>query len=344
MAKYDDEFNASLDLDSLVIVSENACAGMDEAVEFKVPLTVDDVVEFEASPYAATEASWHLSFSEDLHNAERFNQLAVNSLPYYQHNVCTQSAFCKYTKAYSMAAVNSFKTGQILLKRCLGFLRKIEKKRNLTTQMSMQTVPAPPYQHQQAKSGFQNKSTFGHMLAERNRRIKLRQHFSNLCSFLPQNSKKDNYSILANTINNLKELKLRVAKLEQENQILQELVFPNNEERSRGFESTDQPYYLKDEFIYRSNEVTLEQCKDVPSQVNMKVTVQKDQYSCPTSLLIKQLDLMKRKQLEVLSIQTHTEPFQFYSNILLRPNGEAWNVSQWQNFGITVRVSLMGMA
>ncbi|GLJ23317.1 hypothetical protein SUGI_0441160 [Cryptomeria japonica] len=76
MAKYHDEFNASLDLDSLVIVSENACTGMDDAVEFKVPLTVDDVVEFEASPYAATEASWRLSFSGDLHNAERFNQLA----------------------------------------------------------------------------------------------------------------------------------------------------------------------------------------------------------------------------------------------------------------------------
>ncbi|GLJ23318.1 hypothetical protein SUGI_0441170 [Cryptomeria japonica] len=207
--------------------------------------------------------------------------------------------------------------------------------------MSMQTVPAPPYQHQQAKSGFRNKSTFDHMLAERNRRIKLRQHFSDLCSFLPQISKKDKHSILANTTNYLKELKLRVAELEQENQILQELVFPNQEEGSRGFESADQPYDLKDTFIYRSNEVTLEKCKEIPCQVNMKVSLQKDQYSWPTSLLIKQLDLMKRKQLEVLSFQTHTEPFQFCSSILLRPDGEAWNVSQWQNFGTTVRESLL---
>ncbi|GLJ23385.1 hypothetical protein SUGI_0442460 [Cryptomeria japonica] len=341
MATFFDGFNPSFDLDCPVISGENACSVMDEMLDFEASLYVEGMLAFKVPPYASTETSWHSNSSENLQSAEGFNQLAVNSLPCSQRSVRAQSAFCKYINANQTPAVDFFKSGQILHKRCLGVLRKIEKKRKLTRQISMQTAPPPPPQLKQSKSGFQNKSAFDHMQAERNRRVKLKQHFSNLCSLVPKITKKDKLSILANTTSYLQELKLRVDELEQQNQILQESVSTNKEEGSRGFESTEQSCNSDNRVIYSSDEVTLEQWKKNPCQVNMKIIIQKDKVLCPASLLIKQLDLLRSKQMEVLSIQSQTQPFQFLSEILLRPNGEAWDVSKWQNLATTIREFLL---
>ncbi|GLJ23386.1 hypothetical protein SUGI_0442470 [Cryptomeria japonica] len=341
MATFFDGFNPSFDLDCPAISSENACSVMDEMLDFEASLYVEDMPAFKVPPYASTETSWHSNSSDDLQSAEGFNQSAVDSLPCSQ-SMCTQTAFCKYIKANQTPAVDFFKSGQLFHKRCLGVLRKIEKKRKLTRQISMQTAPPPPLpQLKQSKSAIQNKSAIDHMLAERNRRVKLRQHFANLCSLVPKITKNDKHSILANTTSYLQELKLRVAELEQQNQILQESVSTNKEEGSRRFKSTEQSYNSDNRVIYRSDEVTLEQWKENPWKVNLKIIIKKDKVFCPASLLIKQLDLLRSKQLEVLSIQSQTEPFQFRSEILLRPNGEAWDVSKWQNFATTIRESLL---
>ncbi|GLJ23384.1 hypothetical protein SUGI_0442430 [Cryptomeria japonica] len=333
MATFNDGFNASFDLDCPVISCENSCSVMEEMLAFEAPLCVEDVLAF--------ETSWHSNSSEDLQSAEGFNQLAVNSLLCSQ-SVYAQTAFCKYIKANPAPDVDSFKSGQILHKRCLGVLRKIDKKRKLTMQISMQTTPPPPPpQLKQSKSGFQKKSAFNHMLAERNRRVKLREYFANLCFLVPKITKKDKHSILANTTSYLQELKLRVDELEQQNQILQEPASTHKEEGSKWFESTEQSYNSDNRVIYSSDEVTLEQWKKSPCQVNMKIILQKDKVLCPASLLIKLLDLSRSKQMEVLSMQSQTHPFQFRSDILLRPNGEAWDVSKWQNFATTIRESLL---
>ncbi|GLJ23382.1 hypothetical protein SUGI_0442390 [Cryptomeria japonica] len=240
MATFFDGFNPSFDLDCPVIGSENACSVMEEMLDFETSLYVEGVLAFKVPPYSSTETSWHSNSSEDLQSAEGFNQLVVHSLPYSQ-SVCAQTAFCKYNKANPVPVVDIFKRGQILHNRCLDVLRKIEKKQKLTRQISMQTAapPPPPHQVQQSKSGFQNKSVFDHMLAERNRRVKLRQHFSNLRSLMPTITKKDKHSILANTTSYLQELKLCVAELEHQNQILQESVSSNKEDGSKGFESME---------------------------------------------------------------------------------------------------------
>ncbi|XP_057813560.2 uncharacterized protein LOC131027493 isoform X2 [Cryptomeria japonica] len=324
MATFNVGFNPSFDLDCPVISSENACSVMDEKLDFEVPPYVEDVLAFEVPPYASTETSWHSNSSEDLQSAEEFNQLAVHSLLCSQR-LCAQTAFYKYSKAYPAPAVDFFKSGQILHKRCLVVLRKIEEERKLTRQISMQTPPPPP-QLKQLKSGFPRESAFNHMVAERNRIVKLREYFANLSSLLPKITK---------------ELKLRVAELEQQNQILQESASRHKEEGSKWFESTEKSCNSDIRVIYSSDEVTLEQWKKSPCQVNMKIIIQKDKILCPASLLIKQLDLLKSKQMEVLSMQSQTEPFQFRSDILLRPNGEVWDVSNWQNFATKIRESLL---
>ncbi|GLJ23381.1 hypothetical protein SUGI_0442380 [Cryptomeria japonica] len=256
MATFNVGFNPSFDLDCPVISSENACSLMDEKLDFEVPPYVEDVVAFEVPPYASTETSWHSNSSEDLQSAEEFNQLAVHSLLCSQ-SLCAQTAFCKYIKAYPAPAVDFFKRGQILHKRCLGVLRKIEEERKLTRQISMQTPPPPP-QLKQLKSRFQGESAFNHMVAERNRRVKMREYFANLSSLLPKTTKKDKYSILANTTSYLQELKLRVPELEQQNQILQESASRQKEEGSKWFESTEKSCNSDIRVIYSSDEVTLE--------------------------------------------------------------------------------------
>ena len=73
-----------------------------------------------------------------------------------------------------------------LMKRSFKFLRKIDEKRREAQRLSQ----AANTEEQLAfNASLQNKAAFHHMIAERNRKIKLKQHFSLLHSLLPHNSK-----------------------------------------------------------------------------------------------------------------------------------------------------------
>ncbi|XP_059074697.1 transcription factor bHLH93 isoform X2 [Cryptomeria japonica] len=144
--------------------------------------------------------------------------------------LCAHSAFAAYVKAGPIAAFESSTGGHILHKRCFRFLISIQEKKGRAAQISGLNASASDYnnQHQKARTD----SAFEHLIAERNRRTRLKVHFSNLYSLLPKKSKRDKYSILANTTSYLKELKLRVIQLEQQNQNLLKLVsksFPKAE-------------------------------------------------------------------------------------------------------------------
>ncbi|GLJ23389.1 hypothetical protein SUGI_0442510 [Cryptomeria japonica] len=299
---------------------------------------MEDVQYGLATVYDASESSWNSSSSENLLTLEGFDQQSVNSWPDFEHSVFAQTAFMAYRKTDSNAPVDPFKSCQTLHKRCFNLLCKIDEKMKLERQISRPIAPAPSVSVPQKK-----RSAAEHMIAERGRRIRFKQHFSNLYSLLPRNSKNSRNSILANTTTYVKELKLRVAELEHHNRILQASVPSNisiNDKACSGFESHKQSISSESTIIYSSNEVTLEQCKKIPCLVNIKTTMQIDLITCPTSVLMKQLERLKREQVEILSIDSSTKPFQFRSNILVKPKGHAWNISMWQNLGNIVRESL----
>ncbi|KAH9303160.1 hypothetical protein KI387_014743 [Taxus chinensis] len=334
MGSYHDGFSTSLELysrmDSPVVINQHLCGN--GAYE----MSIIDEVEFELPPYSSAETSWYSSSSEDLNTVKGFCQQSVNSSLENMIPGPRRSAFTTYMKADSNAAVNSFNSGQIQYKKCFSLLRKIEEERKLESQRSRVTVPAATADKinnsQQPKSGFQNKSAFEHMLAERNRRVKLKQHFSNLLSLLPRNSKRDKHSILANTTTYLTQLKLRVAELEERNQNLEESIptnMSNQDQGSSGFESHEHNGTV----LYHSDKITVEQCEDIPCQVNIRLSVQENLVSNTTDLLIRVLERLRAEHFEVLSIRSHTQTPTFHATILVTPKGLAWVKSKWQAFG-----------
>ncbi|XP_057841467.1 uncharacterized protein LOC131051112 [Cryptomeria japonica] len=291
---------------------------------------VDDM-QYEFPPlHDISQYTQNLNSSEDLLTVE-----SVNSRSNPQHSGHAQSAFITYRKSSSDGDRGSFKTGQTLHKRCFALLNKIHDKRKLARQISSSSAP-PQAQvlHKKKK-----RSAAEHMIAERGRRIRSKQHFSNLQSLLPISLKNNRNAsrnfILASITSYLKELKLRVAQLEQQNQISQASM-PTN----ISVESHEQSFNPESTVIYRSNEVTLEQCKENPCLVNIKTTMQSDQLACPTSVLMKQLEQLRREEVEIHSIHSNTEPFQFRSNILVTPKEQTWNIYMWQNLGNKVRETL----
>ena len=95
-----------------------------------------------------------------------------------------QSAFRPYFRSTPSLYVKSGRHN--LMKRSFKFLRKIDEKRREAQRLSQ----AANTEEQLAfNASLQNKAAFHHMIAERNRRIKLKQHFSLLHSLLPHNSK-----------------------------------------------------------------------------------------------------------------------------------------------------------
>ncbi|GLJ23401.1 hypothetical protein SUGI_0442810 [Cryptomeria japonica] len=165
---------------------------------------------------------------------DRFDQQFGNSLqnkmwaPQY-------SAFTAYINAHSNTAADSFVSSRTLHKRCFRFLRIMDEDRKLEIQGSRLTA---------SSQELNAKKKNHHLIAERNRRLKINEHFQNLYSLLPKNSKKDKHSILANTTSYLRELKLRVCELEQQSESVEESItrnFTNSEGGSVGFESHDKP-------------------------------------------------------------------------------------------------------
>ncbi|GLJ23406.1 hypothetical protein SUGI_0442900 [Cryptomeria japonica] len=272
---------------------------------------------------------------------DRFDQQFGNSLqngmwaPQY-------SAFNAYIDAHSNTAVDSLVSSQTLHKRCFRFLRKIDEDRKLEIQRSclpQESLMAPS----NTRKKNQAKTAFHHMIAERNRRVKLTQHFNNLYSLLPRSCKKDKHSILSNTTSYLRELKLRVCELEQQSESVEESIqrnFRNTEGGNGGFESHDKPFFNSESsLLYRSDDVILEQCEDFPCQVKIIINVQRRIVSCPPSLLIKVIELLRAEQLEILSF-SHINGFRFQAIFIVLPKGEDWDISQWQSFGSLVSGTL----
>ncbi|GLJ23392.1 hypothetical protein SUGI_0442570 [Cryptomeria japonica] len=102
------------------------------------------------------------------------------------------SAFSAYIKPQSKAASDSSASCENLHKRCFRFLRKIDEDRKVEVKRSSRSASAVARNNNQklkAKKKDQSKSAFKHMIAERNRRVKLKEHFENLYDLLPRNCK-----------------------------------------------------------------------------------------------------------------------------------------------------------
>ncbi|XP_057813520.2 uncharacterized protein LOC131027459 [Cryptomeria japonica] len=311
-------------------------------------MDVMEEVQFKLPPLTPTENSWYSNSSEEYSYTDGFyeilHQCSVNSSslnissPSAQ-SLSANSAFTAYVQGDPKAGLDISSGGHILHKRCFKFFGLIQEKRESETQMSTATAPAGNHsnQHQKSKIDLRNKSAFEHMIAERNRRIRLKQHFSNLYSFLPKHSKRDKHSILANTESYLRELKLRLAELEQQNENLLKLIPEDNNEGSSRFESPLRQANSEGNFFYRSDDVTLEQCEDNPCQVKISIRAQRDLIRCPTALLTKLLEQLSVEQLQLVSIHCPTQALWFHAAILIEPKGEGWNAPKWKKFGEVVR-------
>ncbi|GLJ23399.1 hypothetical protein SUGI_0442750 [Cryptomeria japonica] len=262
---------------------------------------------------------------------DRFDQQFGNSL---ENKMWAPqfSAFTTYINPHSNAAADSFVSSETLHKKCFTFLRKIDEDRKLEIPRSCLMALS------NAKKKNQEKSAFHHMIAERNRRVKLNQHFQNLYSLLPTSCKKDKHSILANATSYLRELKLRVCELEQQSESVEESIhrnFTNSEGGNGGFESHDKPFRSKSSLLYRNEDVILEQCEDFPRQVKIMINVQRRIVSCPASLLIKVIEMLSAEQLEIISL-SHIKGFGFQAIFIVLPKGEDWDTSHWQTIGSLV--------
>ncbi|GLJ39298.1 hypothetical protein SUGI_0801960 [Cryptomeria japonica] len=302
----------------------------------------DEIFELlSLSPYTSTETYCYSSFSEE-YNMQDFcqldDQLSSNSSSLIistppTNNSSSHSAFREYIKADPKATSDSFTPGHILHKRCFRYLSQIEENRKISLLMSSlrdsRASAANDNQREKSKTGSYSRSHFQHMMAERNRRVRLKQLFTNLYSLVPAGSSKPHrYSILANTEKYLRDLKLRVAQLENQIKTL---------EGSSGFDSHQQPFNSKNTVLYNSDGIILEECKDIPGQVKLRISVEKDVVSCPAALIRRVLDHLRAEQLELVSIHSHTEASLFLTKIVVQSKGDQWDTRKWQYFGHVMR-------
>ncbi|GLJ23410.1 hypothetical protein SUGI_0443020 [Cryptomeria japonica] len=268
----------------------------------------------------------------DFRGIESFLEMsndAYSELP--QH-----SAFNAYVQQLHSNTNTVAESSQTLHKKCFRFLRKIDEDRKLAEiQRSLRV---------DAENRNQAKTAFHHLITERNRRARLNEHFQNLHSLLPRNCKKDRISILSNATSYLRELKLRVCELEQQNESTHDdsttRNFSNSGEGSGGFESQQKSFISESPLLYRSDDVVLERCKDFPScHVKIMIDVQRIRVSCPPTLLLKVIALLSSEQLEILSL-SHEKGFGFQAIFLVLPKGEDWNISHWQTLGDLISQTL----
>ncbi|GLJ39296.1 hypothetical protein SUGI_0801910 [Cryptomeria japonica] len=306
----------------------------------------DEIFELPSfSPYTSTETHCYSTSSEQC-NMQDFcqldDQLSSNSsfliVPApTTHNSSSHSAFREYIKADPKATSDFFTPGQILHKRCFRYLSQIEEnKKNPLPMSSLRDSRArAPNDNQCEKSNTDShgSSHFLRMMAERNRRLRLKQLFTNLYSLVPAGRSKPNrYSILANTEKYLRDLKLRVAQLENQIKTL---------EGSSGFDSHQQPFNSKNTVLHNSDGIILEECKDIPGQVKMRISVEKDVVSCPVALIRRVLDHLRAEQLELVSIHSHTEASLFLTKIVVQSEGHQWDTRKWQYFGHVMRLCVI---
>jgi len=90
--------------------------------------------------------------------------------------------------------------------------------------------------------------------------------------------------------------------------------------------------------VYSNDEVVLEQSKNMPNQVNMRINVQIDPLSSPTSLIIVLLERLRELQLEVTTVQSNIQTFKFQAHLLITQiKGDQWENFRWENVAEVVR-------
>lgn len=309
--------------------------------------SIIDDAHFELPLYSTTETSWYSSSSEDMdvfYQLEHCNISQGHSHPQsfnVANNIVSvpessmlyrQSAFGPYIRS---AHCHYVKNGrQNLMKRCFKFLRKVNEKRTEAQRFQIANIEEQHEFH----ASLQNKAAFHHMLAERNRRTKLKQHFSLLHSLLPHNSKRDKYSILSNTWRYMSELKRRVEELEHRNRALEESlrVKFSKKEGCTSFDERHEEHEAT--LVYKCDEFTLKQSKNMPNQADMRINVQIDPLSSRTNLIILLLERLRELQLEVASVQSNVQPLNLEAHfILIQPKGNQWESSNWENVVKVVR-------
>lgn len=150
---------------------------------------------FEFPFYSTTETSWYSSSSEDM---DGFYQLDQGNISHGHNHLQSFTVVPQNTTLYRQTAFNSYITRpdhslsvqtdtQNVMKRCFNFLRKIHEQRMEFQRLTSHGVNISE-QHE-LNAPVQNKAAFNHMIAERNRRVKIKHHFSLLHSLLPRGSK-----------------------------------------------------------------------------------------------------------------------------------------------------------
>eukprot|EP01018_Ginkgo_biloba_P031718 Gb_09710 [translate_table: standard] len=289
-------------------------------------------------PYS-TETNWHSSSSEDAdalyYDSHQNSSASVITCSTAQNRVYRHSAFVKYIGTANGVPAANFapikKNLNNMLKRCFKFLRTIDHEKRSERQGSSLmavncNIDEPP------KPNFQDKAAFHHMIAERNRRVKLKQHFSSLRSLLPNNTKKDKHSILLNATRYLNELKLHIDILEERNRSL-EASLRKDQKQGSSFESQEEATS-----VYRGDGVVVQQ-SNIPDQVEMGINVQRP-FSNPTNMIITLLECLRELQLEVLSIQSDVQAFQFQANLVIKTKGGRWEQPEWKKVGEMMKQAL----
>jgi hypothetical protein len=238
----------------------------------------------------------------DVHSSPQSFNVANNIISAPQNSTLyRQSAFGAYFRPYTYSLY--VKHGrENLTKRCFEFLRKTRKINEKRREVQRLSQAAYIEGQHEFNASLQNKAAFHHMIAERNRRVHLKQQFSLLHSLLPHNSKRDKHSVLSSTFKYISDLKRRESELELRNCALEELLRMNisKNEGCSSFDRIHEEHQAT--LIYVSDEVVLEQSKKIPNQVHMRINVQIDPLSSPTNLIIVLLERLKELQLEVILV------------------------------------------
>lgn len=316
-------------------------------------ICIIDEAHFELPLYSTTETSLYSSSSEDIDGSNQLDHCNIShghshaqsfnsannivSVP-QSSTLHRQSAFGSYFRPAHSLHVKTGTGRENTMKRCVKFLRKVDDKRRELQRLSQ---AANIQEEHEFNAPLQNKAAFNHMIAERNRRVKMGHHFSLLHSLLPHESKRDKYSILSNTSRYMSELKHRVDELEQRNRALEESlrIIISNKEGCSSFDQRHEDHQAT--LVYISDEVVLEQSKKIPNHVDMRINVQIDPLSSPTNLTIILLQRLRELQLEVISIEYNVQQFKFEAHLLITQiKGDQWESSKWENVTKVVRRTL----
>lgn len=321
-------FHIDVNADSMCII---------DAAQFELPLCMSTT---ETSLYSNSseviERLYQLDQGKNIYHPQSINA-ADNLMSMPQSIQYRPTAFVSYLRPAHSLCVNTGK--QDLMKRSFNFLRNVYEKKREAQRLSQCSDIQETHKFDVS---VQNKAAFHHMLAERNRRVKLKQHFSLLQSLLPRNSKRDKYSVLSNIINYMSELKRREDELQQRNRALEESLKRIISEKEGCSSLGPRHDEHLTNIVYSSDEVVLAQSENISNQLEIRINVQIDPLSSPTGLVILLLQRLRELQLEVVSVETDIETFKFQVHLVIKQiEGYKWERSDWENLAEMVRQTLI---